>query len=108
MVNGVIISSFGLLREETENKITDNKNKCFLCSVDRKSFQKAKVDFKSHIKNNHNIKDYIEFLLNIMEKETADLEDDEITIKEKITEGSVSIFPLGVFTGPSGIIKSNE
>ncbi len=110
MVNGVIINSFGAKREEEEQKDEDNRNKCFMCSVDRKDFQKIRVNFEKHVKESHNIKHYIEFLMNIMFKETADLEDDEIYIKEQIMDGSISVFPLGCFLGPFGtpVVPSGE
>ena len=73
-----------------------------MCSVDRKDFQKIRVNFEKHTKECHNVKHYIEFLMNIMFKETADLEDDEIYIKEQIMEGSISVFPLGTFLKSNG------
>ena len=109
MVNGVIISSFGSKREEDDARDSDRKNKCFMCSVDTKSFQKLRVNYVTHIKTAHNVKHYIEFLMGIMIKETADLEDDEIYIKEQIIEGGIKVFPLGCFIGPEGkAVKPEE
>ena len=102
MVDGVIIDSFKLLRESEEIKLEDNNNKCFICGVNRKEFEKLRITFKKHTLEDHNFIFYLEFLMNLLFKPIPELEDDEIIIKEYIEEKNIGIFPIGCFLDNNG------
>ena len=38
MINGIIIGSFSMLREDHNRKEEDINNKCFICSIDKLEF----------------------------------------------------------------------
>jgi hypothetical protein len=46
----------------------DTKNKCFVCNVDRDVFLKNKLSFEKHIKNEHNVLNYIYYILYVLTK----------------------------------------
>ena len=102
MVLAVIVESFNNSRAATDLKEIDIENKCFLCSVDRKEFTKLRMSYVKHIKSSHNIKHYIEYLINILLKPIPELEDDEIIIKENILDRNITIFPIGCFLDNNG------
>jgi hypothetical protein len=94
MINGVIVSTFSAIREESDKRIEDENNKCYICSINKLEFEKRKVCFVHHIKNEHNIKDYINYILNLKLKKNKDLDSYELFIKKKIIERNIYLFPI--------------
>ena len=94
MFNGVIVTTFSQIREESNKKEEDMKNRCYICNINRVDFQKNKVDFGEHQKYEHNINNYIKFfifLLNINEK---DMDSDQSFINQCIKERDIKFFPV--------------
>ena len=59
---GLIVDSFGALRDESYKYENDQKNKCFICQITRDGCLLKNIDFDSHVKNEHNIWNYVDFL----------------------------------------------
>jgi inositol 1,4,5-triphosphate receptor type 3 len=94
MINGVIVSTFSQIREESNNKEEDRTNKCFICSIDRVEFEKKKIAFKDHLKYEHNSKTYIKFLVFLKMIDYKDLDADQSHIIESINERDIGCFPV--------------
>jgi len=94
MVNGVIITPFGQIREENDEMMEDVKNRCFICSIDRSIFQQHLLTFEDHKKNSHNIMSYIEYLVYLSNKLDRDQDFDEKWIKTCIDLKDISCFPI--------------
>jgi len=94
MVNGVIISPFGQIREEDDAKKEDIENKCFVCSIDRSVFQQHLITFEDHKSNSHNIKSYIEYLIYLTNKPDKDLDAYEFWLRDMIRNKDISCFPI--------------
>ena len=60
---GTIIDSFGELRDDTDKFENDKNNICFICQLNRDKCLIKNIDFDSHIKNEHNLWNYIDFLI---------------------------------------------
>lgn len=95
MINGVIVSTFSQIREESSNKEEDITNKCFLCNIDRMEFDKRKINFEWHLKKEHNSKTYIKFFICLGLIHEKDLDADQSYILECIKKKDVYIFPIG-------------
>ena len=59
---GLIVDTFGSLRDETYKYQYDKKNICFICQLSRDGCLLKKIDYETHIKKNHNLWSYIDFL----------------------------------------------
>jgi len=103
MINGVIVSTFSQIREESNDKEEDINNKCFICSIDRVEFEKRNIPFDDHMREEHNKDDYIMFLVNIKLLSEKSMDCNQFYINECIKIGDVACFPvlralsLGVF-----------
>jgi hypothetical protein len=95
MINGVIVSTFGQIREDSNIKEEDINNKCFICNIDRIEFDKRKIDFGKHLKKEHNSKTYIKFFICLGLLHEKDLDADQSYILECIKAKDVYIFPNG-------------
>ena len=94
MINGVIVSTFSAIREEKDKSNEDKDNKCYICSIDKSEFEKRKIKFKKHIEEEHKLKDYINYILNLKLKKNKDLDSNEIYIKQNIINRNIDVFPI--------------
>lgn len=94
MINGVIVSTFSQIREESNEKEEDINNKCFICNIDRVEFEKRKIAFSDHLKYEHNTKTYIRFLIYLRLLNEKDLDSDQGFIINCIKERDISCFPV--------------
>ena len=65
VIFGIIIDTFGQLREEQSKIMQQKKNFCFMCGIDKRRFEMealkhrhAHNGFADHIEKEHNIWDY--------------------------------------------------
>eukprot|EP00347_Sterkiella_histriomuscorum_P006717 403351704 len=114
IISGIIIDTFGALREE-HNKITDSiENKCMICGKNRDQIEKEFQDmianeenqsssnnkeneekaFDIHKKYSHNIYDYIFFLAYLKEKPELEYTGLESFVFEKYSEQNNTWFPI--------------
>jgi hypothetical protein len=63
MFSGIIIETFGSLREQAEMQNDDKMNCCFICSVRKVDFKRRNIDFEKHKSNDHLVEDYMKVLL---------------------------------------------
>ena len=59
---GLIVDSFGALRDASYKYENDKNNVCFICEINRDGCLFKNINFDSHVKNEHNIWNYVEFL----------------------------------------------
>lgn len=94
MINGVIVSTFSQIREESNDKEEDINNKCFICSIDRVEFEKRNIPYDDHIMKEHKIKNYINFLVNIKLMSEKSMDYNQFYINECIKNFDVACFPV--------------
>jgi len=94
MINGIIVSTFSSLRQESEKEQEDVKNRCYICSIQKDEFVKRNLSFLKHIKNEHNVKDYINFILFLKLSNDKDLDAIQGQIKELINDRDINVFPI--------------
>ena len=94
MLNGVIVTTFSQIREESSKKEEDQKNRCFICNINRIEFQKNKIDFADHQKYEHNTNNYIKFFIFLWHINEKDMDADQSFIHECIKEKDIKFFPV--------------
>ena len=95
IVFGVIIDTFAELRLQHKEKIDNMSNRCFICSIDRYSFDRlTKRGFDFHTKFEHNKWHYIYLFAHIRKKSMTEYNGVELYLARKMVKGDVSFFPV--------------
>ena len=94
MINGIIISTFSFIREDSENKTKDLEGKCFICSIEKNEFEKKKVSYRDHCKTLHNISTYLYYLMMIKTKNLTELDYDQTYIRMRMNNNDIGFFPI--------------
>ena len=70
ILGGLIIDTFGQLRDEFNEREDDELNFCYICGLYRRDLSKLgkKSDFKEHITKKHNIWNYLYYIAYIENK----------------------------------------
>lgn len=84
LIFGVIIDTFADLRSEKQQKELILKSTCFICGLNRSSFDNRTVSFEEHIKTEHNMWQYLYFMVLIRVKDPT-----EFTGPESFVHGMV-------------------
>ena len=97
LVAGVIITTFGQLREEQARIKEDTEGVCFICGIDRQVFDRASTEpegFKTHIKVDHNMWNYLYFIFMLWEQDKDDDDGLEQYVRRAIEANEITWFPL--------------
>jgi hypothetical protein len=70
---GIIVDTFGELRQRKQNADADFRSKCFICGCERGSFELEAGGFEKHTKVHHNVWNYVYFFAHLrMNKDESD------------------------------------
>ncbi|CAD8068825.1 unnamed protein product [Paramecium sonneborni] len=100
IVAGIIIDTFGSLREEESDKIRDIEDKCFICGNLKTIFDRLSDTssmgggFDHHIKVNHYMWNYVFFMAYLRYKDPTDYTGIEQFVWEKIQRKDLTWFPF--------------
>ncbi|XP_035770462.1 inositol 1,4,5-trisphosphate receptor type 3 [Neolamprologus brichardi] len=89
LIFGVIIDTFADLRSEKQKKEEILKTTCFICGLERDKFDNKTVSFEEHIKLEHNIWNYLYFIVLVREKNKTDYTGPESYVAHMIKVGNV-------------------
>ncbi|KAL4475530.1 hypothetical protein ABPG72_009219 [Tetrahymena utriculariae] len=92
---GIIIDTFGELREERNEKMQDKKNKCFICNIERSQFENNRINFQKHLTKQHNTWNYFFYLIHLRFKNINDFDGTESYVYQKYRKQDISWFPIG-------------
>lgn len=84
LIFGVIIDTFADLRSEKQQKETTLKNTCFICGLNRAAFDNRTVSFEEHVKVEHNMWQYLYFMVLIKVKDPTEFTGPESYVHEMI------------------------
>jgi len=97
---GIIINTFGELRNIKKEREEHASNRCFICGVDRHEYDKIKhkdnVDFKSHRKKTHNMWNYLYFVVKIWYQPRNQDTSLEKYVRMCMEKDDTCWFPVGV------------
>jgi inositol 1,4,5-triphosphate receptor type 1 len=89
LIFGVIIDTFADLRSEKQQKELILKSTCFICGLNRAAFDNRTVSFEEHIKTEHNMWQYLYFMVLIKVKDPT-----EFTGPESYVHGMIKALCL--------------
>jgi len=93
LIFGVIIDTFADLRSEKQTKEEVLKNTCFICGLDRSSFDNKSVTFEDHIVSEHNMWHYLYFIVLTKVKDPTEFTGPESYVSEMTKEKNLDWFP---------------
>ncbi|KRW98864.1 MIR motif [Pseudocohnilembus persalinus] len=95
IVSGIIIDTFGQLREEETKKLEDIEDKCFICGNKKTEFDRqSQGGFNQHIRINHYMWNYMFYIAYLDWKTKNDYTGVESYIYEKLQAKDCNWFPL--------------
>lgn len=97
IVAGIIIDTFGSLREELGNYTNDLENFCFICGFDKETIEKESANLKGfnfHIKQEHYQWNYLFYIAYILEKDNTEYTGIESYVADKLENNEITWFPI--------------
>eukprot|EP00004_Rigifila_ramosa_P007532 TRINITY_DN1851_c0_g1_i3.p1 TRINITY_DN1851_c0_g1~~TRINITY_DN1851_c0_g1_i3.p1 ORF type:complete len:2531 (+),score=660.03 TRINITY_DN1851_c0_g1_i3:1073-7594(+) len=95
MIFGIILDTFGQLRDQKSEVENDIQSKCFICSIDNYTFQRhTQKGFEHHIEHEHNIWAYLFFFMHLREKDHTEFTGQETYVHEMIESNKLGFFPV--------------
>jgi hypothetical protein len=98
VITGIIIDTFGEMREKLEEIQQRSHNFCFICGIDRETFSLNGRGFAHHVASEHNMWSYIylrHFLQEKYRNEPQEFTGTETYLHKEFQEHSTRIFPIG-------------
>ena len=93
LVFGIIIGEFAALREKTQKHETDKKYYCFICHVNKNTVEKNRKNFSTHINKEHNLWNYVSYMIFVKLSNLHDLNSINSYAREKIDNKDISWLP---------------
>jgi hypothetical protein len=74
VVRGITVDTFSELRELKLERLRDTQQTCFICGINKQIFDRDKISkgFNVHIKKEHNMWNYLFFMIHIWEQDKDD------------------------------------
>ncbi|GMI18313.1 hypothetical protein TrLO_g8656, partial [Triparma laevis f. longispina] len=97
VVFGIIIDTFSDLRLQKMERLSDTFNKCFICGHEKTTFDRAydsPKGFEMHIKRDHNMWNYVFFMIFVWEQDRDDDDGLELFVRLQVDNMDVSWFPM--------------
>mmetsp|Transcript_35853 Transcript_35853/g.35476 ORF Transcript_35853/g.35476 Transcript_35853/m.35476 type:complete len:858 (-) Transcript_35853:45-2618(-) len=94
IVFGIIIDTFAQLRDEKRFIENDQNNKCYICNLDRYIFDQDGNGFEDHFKNDHNMWNYLFYIIHLKFKDPTEYTGVESYVWEKYDKEDISWIPL--------------
>ena len=93
LVFGIIIGEFAALREKTQKHETDKQYHCFICHVNKNTVEKNRKNFSVHIDKEHNLWNYVSYMIFVKLNNLHDLNSINSYAREKIDNKDISWLP---------------
>ena len=72
------------LRDQKKSRDFDTKNKCFICNIDRYVFDRYAEGFEHHIEQDHNLWNYLFYILYLKSKDPTEFTGVESYVFEQV------------------------
>ena len=94
IIFGIIINSFASLRDQKKKNEEDMHNVCYICNFERLIFEKQKQGgFERHIKNDHNLWQYIYYIVHLNTKSSSNYTGIETYVFQKLQDQDYTWIP---------------
>jgi hypothetical protein len=91
---GVIVDTFKELRDQKTKFEKDCNDVCFVCQLTREKAASKLVDFDEHIKKDHLVWNYVDFIIYLFINNYNDFNQYELDAFNKIKETDLSWIPV--------------
>ncbi|XP_061692591.1 ryanodine receptor 2 [Syngnathoides biaculeatus] len=95
IIQGLIIDAFGELRDQQEQVKEDMETKCFICGIGNEYFDKVPHGFETHTLEEHNLANYLFFLMHLINKDETEHTGQESYVWKMYQERCWEFFPVG-------------
>ncbi|XP_052001465.1 LOW QUALITY PROTEIN: ryanodine receptor 3 [Xyrauchen texanus] len=95
IIQGLIIDAFGELRDQQEQVKEDMETKCFICGIGNDYFDTTPHGFESHTLQEHNLANYLFFLMYLINKDETEHTGQESYVWKMYQERCWDFFPAG-------------
>ncbi|XP_072768841.1 ryanodine receptor 2 [Nerophis lumbriciformis] len=95
IIQGLIIDAFGELRDQQEQVKEDMETKCFICGIGSDYFDKVPHGFETHTLQEHNLANYLFFLMYLINKDETEHTGQESYVWKMYQERCWEFFPVG-------------
>jgi inositol 1,4,5-triphosphate receptor type 1/inositol 1,4,5-triphosphate receptor type 3 len=72
IISGIMLDSFGALRERNNELLHDKENFCYICNISRETLEKNRISFQDHITDKHYLWNYVFFIYFLDKKSPTD------------------------------------
>jgi hypothetical protein len=96
VVFGIIIDTFGSLRAQKMERLADTVGLCFICAIDEQTFDRASdapAGFKRHVAYEHNMWNYLYFIIHLWEQDKDDDDGLEQFVRRSVDAAEIVFFP---------------
>ena len=97
VIFGIIIDTFGSLRNAKAVRERDTSELCFICGIEKQIFDRASDEpngFLTHIKIDHNMWNYLYFIVLLWEQDKDDDDGLELYVRRAIEADEITWFPI--------------
>ena len=91
---GIIVDTFGQLRDDNYYRENDMNNICFICQLSRDNCLIRNIDFQKHKKGIHNLWNYVYFLIYLHINNSNDFNREETSVWERLANQDFSWIPI--------------
>ncbi|XP_072031407.1 LOW QUALITY PROTEIN: ryanodine receptor 2-like [Amphiura filiformis] len=95
IIQGLIIDAFGELRDQLEQVKEDMETKCFICGIGKEYFDKVPHGFESHTRKEHDLSNYMFFLMYLINKDETEHTGQESYVWQLYQNRCWDFFPVG-------------
>ncbi|KAK2706501.1 hypothetical protein QYM36_016513 [Artemia franciscana] len=95
IIQGLIIDAFGELRDQLESVKEDMESNCFICGIGKDYFDKVPHGFDVHVQKEHNLANYLFFLMHLINKPDTEYTGQETYVWNMYQQRSWDFFPVG-------------
>lgn len=95
IIQGLIIDAFGELRDQLLTVASDMESNCFICGIGKDVLDKVPRGFDTHVQKEHNLANYMFFLMHLINKPDTDYTGQETYVWELYQRRCWDFFPVG-------------
>ena len=95
IIQGLIIDAFGELRDQLESVKEDMESNCFICGIGKDYFDKVPHGFDTHCLQEHNLANYMFFLMHLINKPDTEYTGQETYVWNMYQQRCWDFFPVG-------------
>lgn len=95
IIQGLIIDAFGELRGQLLAVAEDMESNCFICGIGKDALDKIPRGFETHVQKEHNLANYMFFLMHLINKPNTDYTGQETYVWELYEKRCWNFFPVG-------------